>query len=365
MATLMDALDTLTEEGSLAKEWEKGKQCVACAHRCRILEGLRGICRVRFVKEGRLRVPFHYVAGLNPDPIEKKPFYHFLPGTLALTFGMLGCNFHCDYCQNWLTSQTLRDPRSGILPERVDGEALVQWAKRRGCRSLISSYNEPLITAEWAYHLFSMAKAQGLYTGFVSNGYGTVEVLRYMKPVMDGLKVDLKSFRDKHYRQLGGLLQPVLDTITLAKKMGYWVEVVTLLVPQFNDDEKELRDIARFIASVSPEIPWHITAFHPDYQRMGPHPTPPEAILRAAEIGKEEGLLFVYGGNIPGHLGNLENTRCPACGKTLIIRFGFSIRENLVKKGRCPSCHHPIPGIWDREPEAIHRSNTPTHVSIG
>jgi pyruvate formate lyase activating enzyme len=291
-------------------------------------------------------VPFGYVAGLAIDPIEKKPFFHVLPGSSALSFGMLGCDYHCSYCQNWITSQVLRDPAAGSVPTAASAERIVGTAIERSIPVITSTYNEPLITAEWAMEVFRLARSYGIICSFVSNGNATPEVIEYLKPVLQLFKVDLKSFRQESYRALGGRLETVLETIRLLHREGIWVEVVTLIVPGFNDSDAELTDIARFLASVSPDIPWHVTAFHRDYRMTEPVPTPVGGLVRAAAIGKEAGLRFVYAGNLPGKAGALENTLCPSCHDTLIERRGFAVLRNTMVNGRCPACATAIPGVW-------------------
>ena len=224
-------------------------RCFACGHECPIPEGAAGVCRVRFNEGGRLRVPWGYVAGVQGDPIEKKPFFHAYPGALAYSFGMLGCDLHCSYCQNWVTSQALRDPLATAPPRDVTPTQLVDAAVNVGAEVMVSTYNEPLITAEWAVAVFAEARRRWLATAFVSNGNGTSRVLEYLRPHIDLYKVDLKSFDDRHYRELGGRLQPILDTIQWLHDAGVWVEIVTLLVPGFNDSDHELRGLARFLAS--------------------------------------------------------------------------------------------------------------------
>ena len=230
------------------------------------------------------------------DPVEKKPFFHALPGAKALSFGMLGCDYHCGFCQNWLTSQALRDPEAMAPAQEVTAAEIVAAAKESGARIVTSTYNEPLITSEWAAEVFRLAKAEGLLCSYVSNGNGTEEVLEYLRPFVSLYKVDLKGFRDRPYRDLGGTLERVLWTIRALRERGIWVEVVTLVVPGHNDSTEELRDIARFLVSVSPDLPWHVTAFHPDYRMGDREPTSVRALLRAAEIGASEGLHFVYAG---------------------------------------------------------------------
>ena len=322
-------------------------RCLSCGHRCPLPEGREGVCRVRFRRGGELRVPRGYVGALQCDPIEKKPFFHALPGSDALSFGMLGCDLHCAYCQNWFTSQSIRDPEAVGAPRDVEASELVDWALESGSPTIVSTYNEPLITSEWAVEVFRAAKEKGLYTGYVSNGNGTPQVLDYIRPWVDFYKVDLKSMDDKHYRELGGVLQNVLDTIAGIHERGIWLEVLTLVIPEFNDSEEELTRAARFIASISKDIPWHVTAFHPDYKMTDHGMTPVETLLRACEIGTAEGLRYVYAGNIPGRVGQWENTRCPGCGKSVIERYGFLVRRNHLKDGACPSCATAIPGRWD------------------
>ncbi len=260
---------------------------------------------------------------------------------------MLGCDLHCSYCQNWVTSQALRDPRAVSSPLQASPDSLVQDALRLGAKVLVSTYNEPLITAEWAVAVFKEARAAGLKTAFVSNGNGTPQVLEYIRPWIDFYKVDLKSFDDRHYRQLGGRIAPILDTIRSLHGMGIWLEIVTLLIPGFNDSDDELRRMTEFLVSVSPDIPWHVTAFHKDYKMDDPENTKPENLIRAAEIGKGSGLRHVYAGNLPGRVGDLEDTRCHNCGHTLIRRYGYFIEEYRVDvNGCCPSCGTNIPGRW-------------------
>ena len=340
-------LDRHTIEGTLWKLEDGRLRCVACGHRCVIAPGRRGICRVRYNENGRLRVPFGYTAGVACDPVEKKPFFHVHPGSDALTFGMLGCDFHCSYCQNWVTSQALRGDAESVPIRAVTPEQLVAAGQRHGARLVVSSYNEPLITAEWAVAVFQQAKPAGFLCAFVSNGNATPGALDFLQPWIAAYKVDLKGFDDRRYRTLGGTLEQVTETIKMVHARGLWLEVVTLLVPGFNDSPEELRAIARFLASVSRDIPWHVTAFHPDYQMTDPPPTQAQALVRAAEVGTEEGLRFVYAGNASGHVGEWENTRCPGCGDTLIKRHGYLIREyKLTAAGTCPRCATVIPGLW-------------------
>jgi len=350
--TLEQRLAERTTEGALYKKLpDYGVQCFACADRCRIPEGKTGVCKVRFNEEGVLRVPRDYATALEPDPMEKKPFFHVLPGAKAFSVGMLGCDYHCAYCQNWITSQALKNPaweREGIVIKDVTAQAVAQAAVASGCKAVAATYNEPLITSEWALEIFKEARKANLLTAFISNGNATREALEYLRPWLDLYKVDLKCFNDKTYRRtMGGTLAPVLETIERAKAMGFWVEVVTLVVPGLNDGEKELADMARFIASVSRDIPWHVTAFHPDYQMMDTPWTTPEKLNLGWQAGKAAGLRYVYSGNLPGGVGATENTYCPSCGELLVERFGFKVlQDRLGEEGQCPHCQTSIPGVW-------------------
>ena len=498
-------LDRRVDEGALGTLYEKlpGNEvrCFACAHRCLIKDGLRGICKVRYNREGRLMVPRGYVGALQCDPIEKKPFFHAFPGTDALTFGMLGCDLHCSYCfagdvrvstrvgmrsfvelwndaaadpdgdpcrrlprqdltatggdgaqhrirwifrhhyegellgiaprlltpfyatpehpvlatekpgveqprfvsagrlttrhfvcvpigaeldylpideigrrrhrgpvfnletagphtylannavvhncQNWVTSQALRDPGALTEPMDITPRQLVDISERHGASAVATSYNEPLITSEWAVEVFKEARARGFTTAYISNGNATKEVLEYIRPWTDLYKIDLKSFRDKNYRSLGGKLENIVNGVRMVHEMGFWLEIVTLIVPGFNDSDEELGDIARFLAGLSPSIPWHVTAFHKDYKMTDPDNTTPQTLLRAAAIGEAAGLEYVYAGNLPGRVGRYEDTRCPRCHATLVRRFGYRILEDrLTGRGRCFRCRQEIPGVW-------------------
>jgi len=576
--TIGDLLDKLTVTGELYKKLSDNTiECYACGHRCKIREGKRGICQVRFNEGGELRVPWGYVAALQSDPIEKKPFFHVMPGTNALTFGMLGCDFHCGYCftgetmvvtnrgpialqdafelgvtlqkgpdgdisipfdlkaitssgdlqkvkavfrhpyegemvkikpyylpsitctpahrvyatkdqntephmvkarelkndhylviprrfhfpsspildameyieaykpahqihwmmpqedkenvltttaesglsqretgtmwygdhaidlkiietekfylipireiasesftgyvfnmeveeehnylagfllvsncQNWLTSQAMRDPSSDEsinYIRKISPHEMVQLAHRTHASTVVSSYNEPLITSEWAVGIFKEAKAAGLMCAYVSNGNNTPEVMEYIRPYISAYKVDLKCMQDKNYRKLGGVLQNTLDGIKRAHEMGLWVEIVTLTIPGFNDSNEELWDAARFIAGVSKDIPWHVTAFHKDYKMTDPDNTDAKTLLRAAEIGHEAGLRFVYAGNLPGQVGEYEDTFCPQCNDRLIQRSGYIIHEyRIMSEGTCPTCNAKIPGLWPKDPSKV------------
>ena len=345
--SLKQLLESYTTEGELYKvKDDRNVICYACGHRCYIKNGRNGICKVRYNQNGTLRVPANYAAGIQCDPIEKKPFYHVYPGTRAVTFGMLGCDYHCPFCQNWITSQALRDPNAIAGIREITPIDLVIMAKKHRAKAIISSYNEPLITSEWAVTIFKEAKKAGLLTGYVSNGNATQEVLDYLRPHTDCYKIDLKSFSEASYRKMGGTLKNVLNTIKMVHEKKFWTELVTLIIPGLNDSDDELRDMATFIADVSPDIPWHVTAFHRDYKMTDPNNTPVETLFRAVEHGHQAGLHFVYAGNLPGQVGSLENTVCQNCQTVLIKRVGHHITKNIIKNGMCPQCRTSVPGIW-------------------
>jgi len=352
MQSLREALHKYSApaaEALVQREADGDVRCLACGHRCLVKNGREGICRVRHNENGVLRVPFGYVGGIASDPIEKKPLFHVLPGSDALTFGMLGCNFHCGYCQNWVTSQMLKDPASAGQVKLCRSEDVAELAVRYGAPVVVSSYNEPLITAEWAVSIFKEAKQRGLKCAYVSNGNATPEVLGFLRPHLDAYKVDLKTFNDQKYRQLGGILENVTRTIRMLKERGFWVEIVTLVVPGFSDDPDELKKMAEFIASVDPLIPWHMTAFHPDYKMRDHRQTRTDDLLKVAEYGRQAGLKYLYPGNLHGMVGEWENTRCHHCNSTLIRRAGFMVQQNrMAADGLCPDCHKPIPGIWGK-----------------
>jgi pyruvate formate lyase activating enzyme len=341
-------LDQATREGALAETLPGGElRCTACAHLCVLKPGQRGICKVRYNDGGSLRVPYNYTAGLHNDPIEKKPFFHVLPGSMAMSFGMLGCDFRCSYCQNWFTSQTLRDATSTADMQPGTPETICRQAQCAGARTVVSTYNEPLITSEWAVAVFKEARRLGLRTAYVSNGHGTEPALDYLRPWLDMINIDLKSFQAKNYHRLGGHLDAVLDTIRRVHAYGLWLEVVTLVVPGFNDSDRELADMAEFIASVSCYIPWHVTGFYPTYKMIDRPATATAALKTAREAGKRAGLKFVYSGNRPGALAGGEDTHCPGCGATLIARAGYHVLGNRLRDGACPECATAIPGLFE------------------
>lgn len=320
-------------------------QCALCAHRCIIAPDKLGICQVRQNRQGELvSLVYGQVISQAVDPIEKKPLFHFLPGTEAFSVATVGCNFRCTFCQNAEISQMPVDD-GRIVGRSASPEQLVAAAKRYGCASIAYTYTEPTIAFEYTYEVATLAHQEGLKNVYVTNGYMTGEMLRAFHPLLDAANVDLKAFRDEFYRaQCGARLQPVLDSLKTMKELGVWVEVTTLIIPTLNDAEGELRELATFIVQeLGPETPWHVSRFHPTYRLLDKPATPPATLHRAAEIGREAGLHYVYEGNIPGQGG--ENTRCPGCGQTVIRRLGFSVLENHVRQGQCPHCGAAIAGV--------------------
>jgi len=335
----------LSREALLCERLSGGRaRCLACAHRCVVPEGGDGICGVRFNRGGRLQAPWGYVSGAAPDPIEKKPFFHVLPGARTLSFGMFGCNFRCSFCQNWEISGI--KTAAGLLPQETSAGALTAAAAQSGAKLLVSTYNEPLITAEWAAAVFAEGKKKKLRAAFVSNGYATPEAAALLRPVMDLWKVDLKGFSRENYAKVcGASLDRTLEGIGFIKAAGFWMEIVTLVIPGFNDSDKELGAMAGFIAGLSRDIPWHLTAFHPDHLMTDRAATPAAALYRARDIALAKGLRHVYCGNVPGASG--QDTLCPACGLAVVKREGFSVKQNLLgPEGTC-SCGEKIPGVWD------------------
>ncbi|MBM9518968.1 AmmeMemoRadiSam system radical SAM enzyme [Desulforhopalus vacuolatus] len=320
--------------------------CELCSHRCHIGDGKRGICGVR---ENRGGVLYSLVYGRliveNLDPIEKKPLFNFLPGSKAFSISTTGCNFRCLHCQNSNISQYPLLHNGEIIGAECTAETVVKEAIQTGSKSICYTYVEPTIFYEFAWDCSVLAHQRQLKNVFVSNGYMTPEVTRHLAPVLDGINIDIKGFTDDFYKTVcNARLQPVLDNVQLMHELGVWVEVTTLIIPGLNDSAEELRDIARFITSVSPTIPWHVTAFYPTYKMLDRPPTPIATLRKAREIGLEQGLHYVYEGNIRGEGG--ENTFCPNCGAELINRFGFSIRENTLTDGCCSKCGQHISGVW-------------------
>jgi len=321
-------------------------QCFLCSHRCKIKEGHRGICRVRENREGILySLVYGRLISENIDPIEKKPLFHLLPGSYSYSISTVGCNFHCRHCQNYDISQYPSHHDNEIIGNRRSPDEIVDNARKQGCASISYTYVEPTIFMEFALDTARLAAEQGIKNVFVSNGYTTPEATRELAPFLDGNNIDLKAFTDKFYREVcGARLQPVLDTITLMKELGVWVEVTTLIIPDWNDSDAELQDIANFIKSLDPEIPWHVTRFHPTYKMTDRPSTPLVSIKKAREIGLAAGLKHVYTGNVLDPEG--ESTYCPNCKEKLISRSGFGAEIVNLDNGKCRSCQTPLAGVF-------------------
>lgn len=319
-------------------------QCNLCRHRCIIENGKKGICRVRENRDGTLySLVYRKLISENIDPIEKKPFFHFHPGSTAFSIATVGCNFRCMNCQNYEISQLPRDFNQ-IMGKDVSPETIVENALQYQCKSIAYTYTEPTIFFEYAYETAVMASGKSLKNVFVTNGYTTREALETIKPYLHAANVDLKSFSAETYKKLcGARLEQVLDCIRSYKELGIWIEITTLIIPEINDSDSELKQIAGFIKDVGPEIPWHVSRFYPQYRLIEKPPTPIDTLRRAREIGLEAGLRYVYEGNVPGEEGG--NTYCYHCKKMLIKRYGYQIMENNVVQGMCPDCNTPIDGI--------------------
>ena len=323
---------------------EKKVRCFLCAHHCRIKDGKRGICYVRKNIDGALySLVYGKVISMHIDPIEKKPLFHFLPASTSFSIATVGCNFRCEHCQNFEISQYPKE-HEDIPGHSVTPEDVVEAAARSGCESISYTYTEPTIFFEFAYDCAKLARQKGIRNVFVSNGYTTPEATRLIAPYLDGNNIDLKGNDDFYKKLCGARVEPVKETIRLMKELGVWVEVTTLIIPDYNDSEEDLREIAGFIASVSPSIPWHVTQFYPTYKLTDKPRTPLKTLRRAREIGAEAGLKYVYEGNVPGEGG--ENTYCPNCRQLLIGRFGFSIGEIKIREAKCPKCGAAIEGVW-------------------
>ena len=333
---------------SLWEEWRGGGRvhCFLCAHQCLIDTGGLGLCGVRQNREGVLyTLVYGYPVSTAVDPIEKKPLFHFLPGSLSYSLATVGCNFTCTFCQNADISQMPRD-EGRVIGRPMSPEEVVSAALRAQCRSIAYTYTEPTVFFEYARDCARLATVAGLKNVFVTNGYMTEQALADIDGDLHAANVDLKAFTDDFYRKLvGARLKPVLDSIRRMWEMGIWLEVTTLLIPGRNDGEEELRRLAEFLVSLSPDIPWHVSRFHPTYHLLDVPPTPLASVERAIRIGKEEGLRYVYGGNIPGH--SSESTACPSCGNTVIDRQGFSVRGIHLEGGRCRYCGEKVAGATD------------------
>lgn len=319
-------------------------RCHVCAHHCKIKPGERGFCRVRVNENGTLYThAYGETIARNVDPIEKKPLYHFLPGSLSYSIATAGCNFRCGFCQNWRISQAASE--SGMIGdgELFSPEEIAADAEKRGCLSIAYTYTEPTIFFEYARETALAAGDRGLKNVFVTNGYMTRRALDEAALWLDAANVDLKSFSDETYQKTcKGRLKPVLDTIAYMKRLEIWVEVTTLVIPGYNDTRAELNGIAEFIAGVGTEIPWHISRFHPDYEFATQPPTSLETLEMAEEIGRSVGLKYIYMGNVAGE----RNTRCPGCGEPVVRRSALAVRKIELRNGVCPHCGETVDGRW-------------------
>ncbi len=337
-------------------------QCLACRWNCKIPEGHAGQCGVRVNENGELKLTVYgRPVSLWADPIEKKPLFHFLPGTKSFSIGTLGCNFSCTFCQNWDISQApheakANDPKNwrgyfDSLVQRCEEwqpEKIVRRAERSGCKSISFTYNEPTIFTEYALDIMELAQKKGIKGVYVTNGYETKECWDAIKGKIQAANIDLKAYNEKFYRELCKTphFEYVKESIEYARKIGIWVEVTTLIIPGWNDDPQELKEAAEWLASVDPDMPWHVTAFHPDYKMLDTPRALPEKLLKIREIGKNAGIKHVYVGNVGASYSEYETTLCPSCGKELILRVGMSVAENLMKKGTC-TCGEKIAGVWE------------------
>lgn len=323
--------------------------CDACSQHCKLSEGEYGVCGVRRVEEGKLRLlTYGLAAAVNVDPVEKKPMFHFLPDTKIFSFGTVGCNFSCKFCQNAEISQYPKEHGHRIVGTPLSPQKAVELALEYGCESIAYTYNEPVVFFEYTYDTARLAHEAGLKNVYVTSGYETHKAIDTLSPYLDGMNIDIKSYSQGFYKEIcGAALKPVLDAIEYAHKKGIWVETTSLLIPGLNDSEEEIRSIARFQAALSPDMPWHISAFHPMYKMLDRPRTPPQTLRRAYEIGKEEGLRYVYVGNIDDE--KRESTYCPGCGELVIDRHGHIgqfVTNHLVDFNRCPVCATAIAGVW-------------------
>lgn len=326
---------------------EEGKvQCYLCNHRCTISPSKKGLCGVRENREGKLyTLVFGRAISLNVDPIEKKPIFHLYPGSTSFSIATVGCNFRCLQCQNHEISQMPAD-QGRIDGSMVAPSKVVSLAKEYRCRSISYTYTEPTIYFEYAYETAVLASREGIKNIFVTNGYMTEDALRAIQPYLDAANVDLKSIQEKFYREVcGARLRPVLENLRLMRQLGIWVEITTLVIPTLNDSDKEFEEIAQFVLSLGPEVPWHISAFYPTYKMLTPPRTPASSLHRAREIGMKAGLRYVYCGNIPSEGG--EDTFCPGCGRSVIERIGFRVVKNDLVSGACSHCHTKLDGVWN------------------
>lgn len=334
----------------LSKKLGSGKiLCQACAQACKLDEGEYGICGVRKVENGELQLlVYGLAAAVNVDPVEKKPMFHFLPSSKAFSVGTVGCNLSCKFCQNYDISQYPKEHNHQIIGQEMPPERIVDLAIENGCQSIAYTYNEPIVFFEYTYDTAKLAHEKGLKNIYVTSGYETRKAIDLLEPYIDGMNIDIKAFTDEFYREISGArLKPVLEAVKYAHQKGIWIEVTTLLIPGKNDSDEEIRNIAKFIAELDPAIPWHLSAFYPMYKMLDVPPTPASTLRRAYKIGREEGLKYLYVGNIDDE--DHESTYCPKCGKRVIDRqghIGQYVTNELDENGTCPYCGYSLEGIW-------------------
>ncbi|QSZ41615.1 AmmeMemoRadiSam system radical SAM enzyme [Sulfurimonas aquatica] len=334
----------------LSKKLESEKVlCQACSHSCVLKEGEYGICGVRKVENGELQLlVYGLAAAINVDPVEKKPMFHFLPNTKAFSLGTVGCNLSCTFCQNYSISQYPKENAHQIAGRELSPQQIVDLAIQNGCDSIAYTYNEPIVFFEYTYDTAKLAHARGLKNIYVTSGYETKKAIDLLAPYIDGMNIDIKSFSNEFYKEIcGAKLKPVLESVKYAKENGIWVEITTLIIPDKNDSMEELRSIANFIASVDNSIPWHISAFHPMYKMLDAPRTPFSTLKKAYDIGKEEGLKYIYLGNVDDE--KRESTYCPKCNNGVIRRngrIGEHVTNHLDENGVCPHCSYELEGVW-------------------
>lgn len=340
----------MSEKAWLSKELKNGKiLCQACSQACVLEEGEYGICSVRKVENGELRLlVYGLAAAVNVDPVEKKPMFHFLPKSRAFSVGTVGCNFSCKFCQNYDISQYPKEHNREIVGQELSPERIVELAQENGCDSIAYTYNEPIVFFEYTYDTAKLAHEKGLKNIYVTSGYETHKAIDLLEPYIDGMNIDIKSFNNEFYKEVcGARLKPVLDAVKYAHEKGIWIEITTLLIPGKNDSDEEIRNLARFIADLDTSIPWHLSAFHPTYKMQDVPRTPESTLLRAYKIGQEEGLKYLYIGNIDNE--DHESTYCPSCKTRIVDRsgnIGQFVTNELDENGTCPSCGYVLEGVW-------------------
>ena len=340
----------MTKTAWLSKKLGSGKiLCQACAQACKLDEGEYGICGVRKVEDGELKLlVYGLAAAVNIDPVEKKPMFHFLPKSSAFSVGTVGCNFSCKFCQNYDISQYPKEHDHKIIGQELPPERIVELAQENRCESIAYTYNEPIVFFEYTYDTAKLAHEKGLKNIYVTSGFETHKAIDLLEPYIDGMNIDIKSFSDEFYKEIcGARLKPVLECVKYAHEKGIWVEVTTLLIPGKNDSDEEIRNIAKFIAQLDTSIPWHLSAFYPAYKMLDVPNTPESTLLRAYKIGEEEGLKHLYIGNIDNE--RYESTYCPGCKKRVIDRsgnIGQFVINDLDENGICPYCNYSLSGVW-------------------